>query len=136
VPAQVRNGDGDALALAVVENVIRADLNPVEEARAYERLKAEHGDTAPILVVCARTPKEQCHGRAVALARDSMTFGYDWANRLWRRRMTIVAALPRMMSATAPPAPLSASAQPKPSPAATMSLVAERGDPEVEPPAR
>src|SRR5215217_1932420 len=35
VPAQVR--DGDALTLAVAENVIRADLNPVEEARAYER---------------------------------------------------------------------------------------------------
>ena len=41
VPAQVRDGDGDALTLAVAENIIRADLNPVEEARAYERLVQE-----------------------------------------------------------------------------------------------
>jgi ParB family transcriptional regulator, chromosome partitioning protein len=43
VPAQVRNGDGNALTLAVAENVIRADLNPIDEARAYERLVSEHG---------------------------------------------------------------------------------------------
>ena len=34
VPAQVREADGDALSLAIAENVIRADLNPLEEARA------------------------------------------------------------------------------------------------------
>jgi ParB family chromosome partitioning protein len=34
VPAQVRDADGEALALAVAENVVRADLNPVEEVRA------------------------------------------------------------------------------------------------------
>jgi ParB family chromosome partitioning protein len=33
VPAQVREATGDGLALAVAENVIRANLNPVEEAR-------------------------------------------------------------------------------------------------------
>jgi ParB/RepB/Spo0J family partition protein len=33
VPVQVRDADGDALTLAVAENVIRTDLNPVEEAR-------------------------------------------------------------------------------------------------------
>jgi ParB family chromosome partitioning protein len=32
VPAQVREADGEALTLAVAENVIRADLTPVEEA--------------------------------------------------------------------------------------------------------
>src|SRR5215469_15988030 len=32
VPAQVRDADGEALSLAVAENVIRADLNPLEEA--------------------------------------------------------------------------------------------------------
>ena len=32
VPAQVREADGDALSLAVAENVIRADLSPLEEA--------------------------------------------------------------------------------------------------------
>jgi ParB-like chromosome segregation protein Spo0J len=34
MPDHVRGADGEALALAVAENVIRADLNPVEEARA------------------------------------------------------------------------------------------------------
>jgi ParB/RepB/Spo0J family partition protein len=48
VPAQVREADGEALALAVAENVVRADLNPVEEARAYQRLADEHGDRAAV----------------------------------------------------------------------------------------
>src|SRR3954447_9165846 len=43
VPAQVREVDGEALTLAVAENVIRADLTPLEEARAYRRLVEEHG---------------------------------------------------------------------------------------------
>jgi ParB/RepB/Spo0J family partition protein len=57
VPAQVRDGDGHALTLAVAENVIRADLNPVEEARAYERLVAEHGDTAKVAKLVGRSEK-------------------------------------------------------------------------------
>ena len=40
----MREVDGDALTLAVAENVIRADLSPLEEARAYRRLVDEHGD--------------------------------------------------------------------------------------------
>jgi ParB family chromosome partitioning protein len=48
VPAQVREVDGEALTLAVAENVIRADLSPLEEARAYRRLVEEHGDTAKV----------------------------------------------------------------------------------------
>ena len=41
VPAQVRDADSEALTLAVAENVSRADLNPLEEARAYRRLVDE-----------------------------------------------------------------------------------------------
>jgi ParB/RepB/Spo0J family partition protein len=48
VPAQVRAADGEALTLAVVENVIRADLSPIEEARAYRRLVDEHGGGAKV----------------------------------------------------------------------------------------
>src|SRR4051794_21877928 len=48
VPAQVRVVDGDALTLAVAENVIRADLSPLEEAHAYRRLVEEHGDAAKV----------------------------------------------------------------------------------------
>ena len=37
--------DRTALELAIVENVQRADLNPLEEALGYEQLIAEHGYT-------------------------------------------------------------------------------------------
>ena len=48
VPAQVREADGEALTLAVTENVIRADLSLTEEARAYRRLVDEHGSAATV----------------------------------------------------------------------------------------
>ena len=35
--------DKEALELAIIENVQRADLNPIEEARGYERLAREFG---------------------------------------------------------------------------------------------
>jgi ParB family chromosome partitioning protein len=35
--------DREALELAIIENVQRADLNPIEEAKGYERLGAEFG---------------------------------------------------------------------------------------------
>jgi ParB family chromosome partitioning protein len=44
IPALVREVDEqESLALALVENVIRADLNPVEQARGYARLVDEFG---------------------------------------------------------------------------------------------
>jgi ParB family chromosome partitioning protein len=45
VPAQVREATTDTLTLAIAENVIRADLNPIEEARAYGRLIDEHNSS-------------------------------------------------------------------------------------------
>ena len=46
IPILVRDvDDRTALELAIVENVQRADLNPVEEALGYEQLIAEHGYT-------------------------------------------------------------------------------------------
>ena len=38
-------GKGDALELALVENLLRDDLSPFEEATAYEGLIREHGHT-------------------------------------------------------------------------------------------
>ncbi|WP_121115892.1 ParB/RepB/Spo0J family partition protein [Croceibacterium ferulae] len=44
IPALVRDlAERDVMALALIENIQREDLNPVEEARAYHRL-AEHED--------------------------------------------------------------------------------------------
>jgi len=46
IPAIVRQvGDHEALELALIENLQRSDLNPIEEARAYERLRDEFGLT-------------------------------------------------------------------------------------------
>lgn len=46
VPVIVRElGDREAFALGIVENVQRADLNPIEEAQAYKRLIDEFGET-------------------------------------------------------------------------------------------
>src|SRR5947208_15621207 len=63
VPAQVRDADGEALTLAVAENVIRADLTPVEEAEAYRRLIEEHGDAAKVATLVGRS--ERLIGEAV-----------------------------------------------------------------------
>jgi ParB family chromosome partitioning protein len=42
IPAIVKNVDGsDSLELALIENLLRKDLNPMEEARAYHRLIQE-----------------------------------------------------------------------------------------------
>jgi ParB family chromosome partitioning protein len=54
VPVVVHEADDrEALELAIIENVQRADLNPIEEAQGYERLSAEfgysHSDLAKII---------------------------------------------------------------------------------------
>ena len=44
IPAIVKDiAQGDLLEWAIVENIQREDLNPLEEARAYERLVGERG---------------------------------------------------------------------------------------------
>jgi ParB family chromosome partitioning protein len=45
IPAVVREvgSDDERLSLALIENVLREDLTPIEEARAYHHLRAESG---------------------------------------------------------------------------------------------
>jgi ParB family chromosome partitioning protein len=46
IPAIIRDvGDREALELAIVENIQRADLNPVEEAARFQQLIDDHGYT-------------------------------------------------------------------------------------------
>lgn len=46
VPVVIKEiDDGEALEIAIIENVQRADLNPVEEAEGYERLMSEFRHT-------------------------------------------------------------------------------------------
>ena len=44
VPAVIRNfNDTEALEIAIIENVQRSDLSPIEEAAGYKRLIENHG---------------------------------------------------------------------------------------------
>ncbi len=44
IPAVIREiGDRDALELALTENLLREDLNPLEAAQGYEALQQKHG---------------------------------------------------------------------------------------------
>ena len=46
IPVLIRSlSDGEALEIALIENIQRADLNPLEEARAYNQLMSEFSYT-------------------------------------------------------------------------------------------
>lgn len=60
IPALVRElDDREVMALALIENLQREDLNPVEEARAYRRLSEEEGMTQA--EIAAMVDKSRSH---------------------------------------------------------------------------
>jgi ParB family chromosome partitioning protein len=60
VPVIIRQlDDNKALEIALVENLQRHDLNPIEEARAYRRLMTEFGDTQE--AIAQRIGKSRSH---------------------------------------------------------------------------
>lgn len=69
VPAVIREvSDESALEITLVENIQREDLNPIEEARAYERLMTEFHLTQE--EVAAKTGKDRATiGNATRLLR-------------------------------------------------------------------
>ena len=82
----IEAGDREALELAIIENVQRADLNALEEAEGYERLGADysysHGDIArivgksrPHVANTLRLMKLPPHARAL-LAEGKISAGH------------------------------------------------------------
>jgi len=60
IPALVRDlADHDVMALALIENIQREDLNPVEEARAYSRLSER--DDLPQVEIARMVGKSRSH---------------------------------------------------------------------------
>jgi ParB family chromosome partitioning protein len=58
IPAIIRELDErDVMAIALIENIQRQDLNPVEEARAFQRLTAEY----PPITVAQLVGKSRSH---------------------------------------------------------------------------
>jgi ParB/RepB/Spo0J family partition protein len=89
VPVIVRDlTDAKALEIAVIENLLRQDLNPIEEADGFQRLLKEHGYSADDLA--ARTGKS----RAYVYTRLKLVHLPDLAKRaLWEERINASIAL-------------------------------------------
>lgn len=115
VPAVIRErvGARDELALALVENLQRRDLSPLEEARAFEHLCSEHGmsqieiaeavardrSTIANALRLLRLPEEiqeliesgrlsAGHGRAV-LALPDVETRLEWARRAVAEELSV-----------------------------------------------
>ncbi len=80
IPALIRDlGDREVMALALIENLQRQDLNPIEEARAYHRLAEQEGLTQA--EIARMVDKSRSHvanlQRLLALPEDVMTLVED-----------------------------------------------------------
>ena len=61
--------EGDALQIALIENIQREDLNPIEEAQAYHQLHEDFGLTQE--EISQRVGKERSTRAAVTRARTA-----------------------------------------------------------------
>ncbi len=103
IPVIVRDlNDEDTLTIALIENIQREDLNPVEEAHAYQRMITSHGYThkklarmvdksrshvanltrllalpGEVLEMVARNDLSMGHARALINAPDSIAMAKD-----------------------------------------------------------
>jgi ParB/RepB/Spo0J family partition protein len=89
IPVIVRDlSDAKALELAVIENLLRQDLNPIEEAEGFQRLLQEHGYSADDLA--AKTGKS----RAYVYTRLKLVHLPEIARKaLWEDRINASVAL-------------------------------------------
>lgn len=134
VPVVIRDfTDGEALEVAIIENVQRADLSPIEEALGYERLMREFGHTqeqvsqlvgksrshvANLLRLLTLPPPVQemladgrltmGHARALVNADDPVTL----ARQILDQQLNVRAA--EDLVRTARPGPAKTAAAPKP----------------------
>lgn len=68
VPVVVRDyTDQEAAAVMLAENVARADLNPIDEANAYQRRMTEFGMTQADLAAAVGVPAQTIYRRVVLL---------------------------------------------------------------------
>ena len=77
IPALVRNSnDEKSLALALVENIQRQNLNPMEEARAYSRLIGEFGLTQDLVATSVGKDRSSIANilRLLALPKEVQQF--------------------------------------------------------------
>lgn len=96
IPAIVRAVDDDeALELGLLENAARADVDPLEEAEAIERLVAEHGRSVP--QVAARL------GRSVRwVERRRALLNLTPATRAWAVSLSLPLAHMESLAAVTP----------------------------------
>ncbi|MEE9301728.1 MAG: ParB/RepB/Spo0J family partition protein [Alphaproteobacteria bacterium] len=114
IPVQILEiSDRDALEIALVENIQRADLNPLEEAEGYHRLIADFGHSqeavaqavgksrshvanmvrlldlpAPVKTLIDQGELSMGHGRALLTARDPLALAKEVVIRALNVRQT------------------------------------------------
>lgn len=92
IPAIVRElSEREVMALALIENLQRADLNPIEEARAYQRLSEDEGLTQA--EIARMVDKSRSHvaniQRLLALPEPVLTLVEDGALSMGHARALI-----------------------------------------------